>query len=94
MHRKRSEWELPLDFIPRLAERCKDKGVQFGCTPFYLEAVAELESFVDFYKIPSYELLWGDLLTACAATGKPVIISTGMATMEEINVAVKTLRDS
>jgi len=51
--------------------------------------VAELEPYVAFYKVASYELLWSDLLKACAATKKPVIISTGMAIMPEIKAAVE-----
>lgn len=93
-HRDRSLWELPLEFLPILSKKCKEKNIQFGCSPFYLNAVGELESYVDFYKIASYELLWDDLLIACAASGKPVIISTGMANLEEIKHAVKTLRDN
>ncbi len=88
----RKEWELPLEFLPRLAQRCCDRNVQFSCTPFYLEAVEELKPYVDFYKIASYELLWDDLLAACAKTGKPVILSTGMALMGEILHAVDVLR--
>ncbi len=42
----------------------------------------------------SYELLVTDLLKACAATGKPVVLSTGMATMAEITAAAVTLRDA
>lgn len=91
-HRKRKAWELPYDFLPLLAERCKARGVEFSCTPFYLEAVEELEPYVDFYKIASYELMWDDLLARCAQTGKPVILSTGMATMDEITHAVDVLR--
>lgn len=91
-HRDRENWELPPDFLPILAERCQERGLKFGCTPFYLGAVKELEPHVDFYKISSYELLWDDLLTACAMTGKPVIISTGMATVDEITRAVENLR--
>ena len=91
-HRIRKRWELPLEFIPILAERCKYKEIQFSCTPFYLDAVKELEPYVDFYKIASYELLWDDLLAACAKSGKPVIISTGMANMKEINHAVEVLK--
>src|SRR5471032_2511299 len=90
-HRKRVAWELPLEHLAPLAKRCKEKGVEFSCTPFYLEAVAELEPYVAFYKVASYELLWTDLLKACAKTGKPVIISTGMAVMPEIKAAVATL---
>lgn len=93
-HRKRKEWELPLEFIPILAERCNEKKIQFSCTPFYLDAVGELEPYVDFYKIASYELLWDDLLIACAKTGKEVIISSGMATMDEIHHAVTILKEN
>lgn len=93
-HRQRSQWELPVEFLPALAERTHQAGLQFSCTPFYLNAVEELEPFVDFYKIASYELLWSDLLTACAKTGKPVVLSTGMATMDEIQQAVHVLRNS
>jgi N-acetylneuraminate synthase len=70
------------------------RGIQFSCTPFYLEAVEELRPFVAFYKVASYELLVTDLLKACARTGKPVVLSTGMATMEEIERAALTLKDA
>jgi N-acetylneuraminate synthase len=91
VHRRRQGWELPLDFLPIIFTRCKEKGIQFSCTPFYLEAVSELEAYVDFYKIASYELLWDDLLAKCAQTGKRIILSTGMATMDEIKHAVGVL---
>lgn len=91
-HRARKEWELPVEFLSPLAARCRERGIQFSCTPFYLDAVEELLPHVDFYKIASYELLWADLLTACARTGKPVVLSTGMATIDEIKTAVDTLR--
>lgn len=92
VHRKRKEWELPLEFLPLLHQYCKEKQIKFCCTPFYLDAVHELEPFVDFYKIASYELLWDNLLSACAATGKPVVLSTGMATIAEIQHAVSVLK--
>jgi N-acetylneuraminate synthase len=93
-HRNRKEWELPLEFLPELAKHSHDKGVQFSCTPFYLEAVQQLKPYVDFYKIASYELLWDGLLAACAQTGKPVILSTGMATLPEIKHAVEVLKSN
>lgn len=91
-HRARAEWELPVELIEPIARRCAERGVQFSCTPFYLEAVAALEPHVAYYKIASYELLWDDLLATCAATGKPVVLSTGMATLDEIRHAVSVLR--
>src|SRR5665213_4551274 len=82
-HRERRQWELPLAHLAPLAERCLKRGIQFSCTPFYLEAVEELRPFVAFYKVASYELLVDDLLKACGRSGKPVVLSTGMATMDE-----------
>jgi len=92
VHRGRKAWELPLEFLPVLAARCNEVDIQFACTPFYLDAVEELLPFVDFFKIASYELLWNDLLIACARTGKPVVLSTGMATLDEVQQAVAVLR--
>ena len=91
-HRDRKKWELPVEYLPELSQRCKEKKIKFGCTPFYLDAVEELEPYIDFYKIASYELLWDELIIKCALTKKPVIISTGMANLTEINHAVDTLR--
>ncbi len=91
MHRARRAWELPESFLAPLARRCRERGIEFGCTPFYLEAVAALAPFVDFMKIASYELLWDDLLVACARTGRPLILSTGMANLAEVAHAVATI---
>lgn len=91
---KRQEWELPVDFLPVLSARCREVNIKFACTPFYLGAVGELLPYVDFYKVASYELLWNDLLKACAQTGKPVVLSTGMATLKEVRSAVRILVDS
>lgn len=91
-HRARRQWELPLAHLGPLAGRCAARSIQFACTPFYLEAVDELAPYVDFYKIASYELLVTPLLEACARTGKPIVLSTGMATMEEIVQASDTLK--
>ncbi|MBN2718095.1 MAG: N-acetylneuraminate synthase family protein [Deltaproteobacteria bacterium] len=90
-HSRRRKWELSPEWIPAIAARCREKRIQFGCTPFYLNAVDELAPHVDFLKVASYELLWDDLLSRCAKSNKPVILSTGMATMAEVEKAVATL---
>lgn len=90
--RKRKDWELPVEFIPLLSKKCRKLGIGFSCTPFYLEAVKELKPHIDFFKIASYEMLRLDLIRLCAKTGLPVILSTGMATLEEIKEAVDILR--
>lgn len=93
-HRARVAWELPTEFIQDIALRCYERQVQFICTPFYLDAVEELLPYVDTYKIASYELLWAPLLQACAQTGKPIVLSTGMANMKEIDRAVSVILDA
>ena len=90
----RKDWELPVSFLPKLLECCRDLGIQFSCTPFYLEAVSQLEPYVDFYKVASYELMWSELLTACVNTKKPLVLSTGMATIEEVDAAVSVIKSA
>lgn len=84
----RRQWELPLHWLPVLKARCIERGIQFGVTPFYVGAVEELLPFVDFYKVASYSLLDRVLLQAVAKTLKPVILSTGMATIKEVSKAL------
>ena len=45
-HRSRKQWELPKEFLPALHKRCKERKIQFSCSPFYIEAVKELETRV------------------------------------------------
>jgi N-acetylneuraminate synthase len=89
--RKRKEWELPIEFIPELQAFSHDYGLEFSCTPFYLGAVDELKPYVDFFKIASYELLWDDLFIKCAKTGLPIVFSTGMAKLPEIQETLNSL---
>jgi len=89
---RRRAWELPVEFIPELAAAARAAGLKFGCTPFWLGAVDLLRPHVDFLKIASYELLWLDLVKACARTGLPTIISSGIATLGEAEQAAKTYR--
>ncbi len=84
--------ELPVEWIPELYDTCSAHGIEFLCTPFYLEAVNILNPFVNRYKIASWDLTYTPLLKAISKTGKPVILSTGAATMEEVEQALVTLR--
>ncbi|CAN2170726.1 SpsE Sialic acid synthase [Candidatus Nanopelagicaceae bacterium] len=88
----REKWELPDEFVPVLSKYAHEVGLEFSCTPFYLDAVEKLAPYCDFLKIASYELLWLELASKCAATGLPLIISTGMADLEEVDKAVNNVR--
>lgn len=87
-HLERKSWELPLEFLPEIKKKCENVEIKLGITPFYIDAVSECSAYVDFFKIASYELLWNDLLEAVSSTKKPMIISTGMANIEEVKSAV------
>ena len=93
-HRNRKAWELPVSFIPEIAACCNENNIAFGCTPFYLEGVAQLAPYVDFLKIASYEMLWKALFSTCADIGKPLMMSTGMAIPREIENAVRWIANS
>jgi len=68
------EW-LPLSMLPILQDEAHRCGLKFGCSPFYLKAVEELESYVDFYKLSSNYDMVHKLFDACAETDKPIICS-------------------
>ncbi len=88
------EIETPRDWIPELAAYCVKKGILFFATPFDLAAVDDLDSHVELYKIASFELVDYPLLSYTAGKGKPVILSTGMATLGEIEEAVAAIEKS
>jgi|GEM_PF-593477 len=93
-HRLRRRWELPVRFVSELAACAREAGLKFGCSPFHLAAVGQLADQVDFLKIASYELTWPALIRACAATGLPLMLSTGMADATEIRQAAATAVDA
>lgn len=87
-----AEMEMPYDWIPRLAEYCLRKEIQFISSPFDEESADRLESFVPVYKIASYEMTHVPLVRHIAGKGKPVILSTGTADSEEVGAAVAAFR--
>lgn len=79
----------PWEWQYSLKEKCRKEGIDFLSTPFDFTAVDFLENLdVDFYKIASFELVDIPLIEYTAAKGKPMIISCGMGSMEEIEDAL------
>lgn len=75
-----------------LAEYCKEKEIEFLSTPFDIESIYFLTPMVKFWKVPSGEITNYPYLTEIAKTGKPVVLSTGMSTIEEIEAAYELLQ--
>jgi pseudaminic acid synthase len=85
----------PWEWQPRLKDEAEKLGMQCFSTPFDSTSVDFLEAMgVPAYKIASFELVDIGLLRKVAGTGKPVIMSTGMASLAEIDEAVRTLREA
>ena len=85
----------PIEWHKPLFEHANKIGITIFSSPFDNEAVKLLEELgAPAYKIASPEIIEIDLIETCATTGKPIIISTGMASIQEIDHAIKTAREA
>ncbi len=90
-----NEAYMPWEWQSRLKEIAVDLGLDLFSTPFDETAVNFLEDLdVPAYKVASFEIGDLTLLRQIAATGRPVILSTGMATLAEVDEAVGIFRES
>ncbi len=90
-----SEAYMPWEWQPKLKKIADDLRLDLFSTPFDDTAVDFLETMgVPAYKIASFEIVDLPLIRRVAQTGKPVILSTGMATLGEIDEAVRSAREA
>ena len=86
-------FELDVDAHRAVVARARRHGLAVMSTPFSEDAVSMLEALeLDAYKIASGDLTYDGLIAAVARTGKPMVMSTGMATLEEAARAVRVAR--
>jgi len=87
--------ELSYDEFLKLKEYCDKVGVCFLSTPFDIDSIAFLNTInMPFWKIPSGEVTNYPYLLEIAKTGKPVVMSTGMCEISEIEDAIKVLKNN
>ncbi len=83
---------LNKDEFVALAKYCKEIGIIFLSSPFDIDSVHFLNDLQELWKIPSGEITNYPYLVEIAKTGKPVILSTGMCTLDEVDAAVAVLK--
>jgi len=79
---------MPYEMIPELADYCSKSGIIFMSTPFSVNDAKQVDPFVGIHKVASYEINHVRLLEFLAKTGKPVFVSTGASTYDEIDFVV------
>jgi len=82
---------LPWSWTEPLAEHARNIGIEFMSAPYDLEAVAHLDPYVNAFKVGSGDVNWLEELAAIAALGKPVILATGAAHLEDVTRAMELL---
>lgn len=87
--------ELSFEQFRMIKKYCESKGIMFWSTPFDLDSVDFLQELdIPFWKIPSGEITNLPYLIKIAKTGKDIILSTGMCTLEEIRETIQILQDN
>jgi N,N'-diacetyllegionaminate synthase len=80
---------MPYKMIPALSNYCENKNIQFMSTPFSVDDAKAIDPFVRMHKIASYEITHSKLIEFVAKSGKPLILSTGASTYEDISWALE-----
>ena len=84
--------ELSFNDFVKLKKYCDKKGIMFLSTPFDHQSIDFLYNLIDIYKIPSGEITNYPYLKHIASKNKPIIMSTGMANLGEIEEAINTIK--
>lgn len=86
------KFELSKDQHIELAEKCLEHGVLYNASIWDLEMLEWIDSYLNFYKIGSGDLTCWPLIEEFAKRGKPILLSTGLSSFEEVFETVKFIR--
>jgi N-acetylneuraminate synthase len=86
------DYELNIDWIPKLKDHADKYDIDFLCTCYDLDACDEINYYVPMWKIGSGDITYRQLLEKIACFGKPIILSTGASNIEDICDAYKICR--
>ncbi len=86
------EHSMPYEMIPELAKSCKDENILFMSSPFSVQDAKSIDPYTKIHKIASFEINHVRLIEFLAKTGKPILVSTGASTYEEIDFCVNLIK--
>ena len=79
---------IPMTWTMTLKEECDAAGIDYFTAPYDLDLIEELSEFVCAWKVGSGDITWHDNIEALASNGKPLIMATGAANMDEVRSAM------
>ncbi len=85
------EYSINPDWTAELAQTCRKAGIAFMTSPYSIEIVDAVDEYVPAYKIGSGDITWHKIIRHIAKKGKPVILATGAAALDEVCAAVEVI---
>lgn len=92
LHRHFNKFQLKKNEYLLLARSCLEKGVAFTSSIWDIESIGWIDPYMSFYKIGSGDLTAYPLLKRVAMAGKPIILSTGLATLDEVRESISYIQ--
>ncbi len=83
---------LPWEWTPELKKTCDEAGIEYFSAPYDLDTVEMLAPYVSVWKIGSGDITWTEMLQKVSGYGQPVLLATGASSQEDVERAVKILR--
>lgn len=82
---------IDTDWTAELKKKCVEVGIEYFTSPYDFSAVDHVDPYVNIYKIGSGDITWLEIIKHIAQKGKPVVIATGAAEMEDVERAMNIL---
>lgn len=85
---------LPEDWSERLYNKCREVGIEYMTSPYDVASVDVADRYVTAFKVGSGDITWTEMLAYITGKGKPVLLSTGASSLEDVDRAVKIVQKS
>ena len=76
------------EWTAKLKEKCDEVGIEYMTSPYDFDAIDSVDRYVNAYKVGSGDITWLEIIEYMAKKGKPILLATGAANIEEVKVAM------